>query len=83
MRQHGPLADMLAPRSPERRPRERDADRRAIDALTPRPQAVPSLPRRALPTRLSQGNPLPDSGGQALPPGFWTSLLFIDSVVNT
>ena len=69
MRQHGPLADMLAPRSPERRPREKDADRRAIDALTPRPQGAPSLSRRALPTRLSQGNPLPDSGGQALPPG--------------
>jgi len=63
------LADTPARPTIERRSREKDADRRAGNALDNGPaHGVMSGPRRALPSWPSAGNPLPASGGQAVAP---------------
>lgn len=71
MRQFRPaqpsLAAAPAGRATDRHGRERDADRRAIDALDGgRPAGMAGASLRALPDWPGQHNPLPDSGGQEL-----------------
>jgi hypothetical protein len=61
------LADAPARPAPERRSRESNADRRAIDALdSGRPQGAATASLHALPDWQGQHNPLPDSGGQEI-----------------
>ena len=63
------LVDTPARPLPERHSRELDADRRAVNALDGGlAHHVASGPRRALPSWLIAGNPLPAIGGQPISP---------------